>query len=140
MVRSRESARVVGPCAVFITALTADCNGPASQPIDAPFGNIGAFATGFTTAPDALGAIGNSTTNVVSIAVDQRAFDNASFPAFVHVLDGTGNQIDVSGGTSLTAPTQAAGAQTVTVQFSSGQVGLASNLWLDTRRSRYQPV
>ena len=48
------------------------------------------------------------------------------------MLDGTGNQIDVSGGTSLTTPSQAAGAQTVTVQFSSGQVGLASNLWLAT--------
>ena len=120
----------VGACAVFITAISTDCNGPASQPIDAPFGNIGAFATGFTTAPDVLGAVGNSTTNVVSIALDQRAFDNVSNAAYVHVLDGTGNQIDVSGGTSLTTPSQAAGAQTVTVQFSSGQVGLASNLWL----------
>lgn len=116
---------------MFITAINSDCNGPGSQPIDAPFGNIGAFATGYTTAPDALGAVGNSTTNVVSIAVDQRAFDNESAAGNVHLLDGTGNQIDVSGGTSLTAPSQPAGAQTVTVQFSSGQVGLASNLWLD---------
>ena len=78
---SVEGTGTPGPgCAVFITAISTDCNGPASQPIDAPFGNIGAFATGFTTGPDALGAIGNSTTNVVSIALDQRAFNNVSNP------------------------------------------------------------
>ena len=124
-----------GACAVFITAITADCNGPGSQPIDAPFGNIGAFATGFTTAPDA--------TRRGRQLHDERRVDRARSAGvrqqargLVHVLDGTGNQIDVSGGTSLTTPTQAAGAQTVTVQFSSGQVGLASNLWLAPDVSR----
>src|SRR5581483_3282852 len=130
-------------CAVFISALSSDCNTPGMRPIDAPFGNIGAFATGYTTGPDVLGAVGNTTTNVVSVALDQRAFfacpgaspgPNSSSGTLacdgdgVALLDNTGNIIGTAGGTSWTLPTQAAGPQTATVTFSSGQVGLAANL------------
>jgi len=116
-------------CAVFISALSNGCNTPGSQPLDAPFGNIGAFATGFTTGPDALGAIGNSTTNVVTIALDQRAFFGPAVNSGeINILDGTGNIVATAGDTSVTLPSQGAGAQSITVQFASGQVGSAQNV------------
>ena len=132
-------------CAVFISAISStSCNINGSQPLDAPFGNIGAFATGYTTGPDVLGAVGNTTTNVVTVALDQRAFfacpgaspapNAATFTPSCNsvtgatLLDGTGNPVATATSTSWSLPTQAAGPESATITFSSGQVGQAQNL------------
>jgi hypothetical protein len=91
-------------------------------------GNAGAFARGFTTAPDAFGALISASTGVVTIALDQREF--VSTPAAINLVDGTGNITFSAPAGSVTTPAQAAGPETITVQFSPGQVATAKNLFL----------
>ncbi len=116
-------------CAVRISAITSACNTPGWAPIGPPAGNIGSFARGFTTGPDVLFALGNTTTNVVQVALDQRAF--FSNPRDIALLDSTGNVIDTAGPTSVNLPTQTPGRQTAVVTFASGQVQQAKNLALE---------
>jgi hypothetical protein len=100
-----------------------------NQPDAGPAGgNAGAFARGFTTAPDAFGALISASTGVVTIALDQRAF--VTVPAGISLVDGTGNITFSAPAGSVTTPAQAAGPETITVQFSPGQVATAKNLAL----------
>jgi hypothetical protein len=89
-------------------------------------GNGGAFARGFTTGPDAFGALISASTGVVTIALDQRIF--ASAPGGISLVDGTGNITFSAPAGSVTTPAQAAGPEMITVQFSPGQVATAKNL------------
>jgi len=114
--------------AVLQSGTTTSFNTPGALPLDAPFGNAGALATGFTTAPDVLGAVGSTGTGVVSVLVDQRAF--ASVPADIQLLDGTGNEIVAAPAGSVFLPPQAAGQQLIKVQFLPGQLTTAKNLAL----------
>ena len=120
-------------CAVQISAIDGACAPPGWHPLDAPFGNIGALSTGFTTGPDVLGAIGNTTNNTVQVALDQRAFH--SDPYDIGLLDGTGNLITTAGLNSVSLPTVANGvnpsAFPAVVTFGSGQLQTAKNLALE---------
>jgi hypothetical protein len=124
---SVEGAGQDNACAVFISGSNPNiCNTPGSQPVDAPFGNIGAFATGFTTAPDMKGAIGNTNTGVVQIALDGRAFH--STPADIGLLDQTGNLVTVAQTSAVSLPPVPAGPQVATVQFLPSQVASSKNI------------
>jgi hypothetical protein len=91
--------------------------------------NAGAFARGFTTGPDVFNAVINKTTGVVTMGLDQRIFNDT--PANIHLLDSTGNPVATAPGGSVTFPTQAAGPEQITVQFSPGQTTTATNVALD---------
>jgi hypothetical protein len=88
--------------------------------------NAGAFARGFTTAADVLGGIINTTTGVLTLALDQRMFLDA--PGNIHLVDGTGFDTTPAGASSVAFPIQAAGPEAVTVQFSPGQAVTAKNV------------
>jgi hypothetical protein len=88
-------------------------------------GNAGAFARGFTTGPDVLAGLLHTTTGVLILALDQRIF--ADTPADIHLIDGTGVDVTLTGASSVAFPTQAAGPEAVTVQFSPGQSVTAKN-------------
>jgi hypothetical protein len=90
--------------------------------------NAGAFARGFTTAPDAFNAVINKTTGVVTIGLDQRMF--FANPAQINLLDSTGVNVATAPAGSVTFPTQAAGPEQITVQFSPGQTTTATNVSL----------
>lgn len=103
-------------------------NTPGAQPLAPPFGNAGAFATGFTTAPDAIMATGSKSTGVVTVLLDQRAFTNV--PGDIQLLDGTGNSVATAAANSVFLPVQTAGQQTITIQFGTSQLATAQNLSL----------
>jgi hypothetical protein len=90
--------------------------------------NAGAFARGFTTGPDVFNAVINKTTGVVTVGLDQRIF--GSNPASIQLLDSTGNSVATAPAGSVTFPTQAAGPEQITIQFSPGQTTTATNLAL----------
>jgi hypothetical protein len=90
--------------------------------------NAGAFARGFTTGPDVFNAVINKTTGVVTVGLDQRIF--ATAPGNVILLDSTGNNVATAPAGSVTFPTQAAGPEQITVQFSPGQTTTATNFAL----------
>lgn len=94
-------------------------NIPASEPVG---DNAGAFAKGFTTGPDAFGATLSKSSGVATVVVDQRAIlgNGAGF----FLLDQNGNVIGSAG--SATFPTQGAGPQAVSVQFSPAQAAAAA--------------
>jgi hypothetical protein len=112
--------------AVVESGTTTVFNTPGALPLDAPFGNAGALARGFTTGPDVLGAVGDTTTGVVRVLVDQRAFSDD--PADIDLLDNTGDLITAAPAGSVSLPTQGAGQQLITVQFLPGQIVTAANL------------
>jgi hypothetical protein len=89
-------------------------------------GNAGAFARGFTTGPDVFNGIINKTTGVLTAGLDQRII--ADVPGNIILLDSTGNNVAAAGVGSVTFPSQAAGPQTITVQFSPGQSVNATNV------------
>jgi len=104
-------------------------NTPGSQQLPPPWGNAGAFARGFTTGPDAMGGQLNTTTGVLSLTLDQRAFDDQfTSPNNIRLLSDTGDTTGIAGSGSITFPTQPAGQQTITVQFSPGQAVTAHNI------------
>ncbi len=88
--------------------------------------NAGAFARGFTTAPDVFNASINKTTGVVTATVDQRVF--AAAGGGVNLLDSTGNVVATSAAGSISFPSQAPGPQQLTIQFSPGQTQTAVNV------------
>lgn len=91
----------------------------------APAGdNAGAFARGFTTGADVFGATINRTNGVVTIGLDQRAFLAAG--GSISLVDATGNVVGTGG--AVTVPTQVAGPELITVQFSPGQTATATNV------------
>jgi hypothetical protein len=90
--------------------------------------NAGAFARGFTTGADVFNAVINKTTGVVTVGLDQRIF--GSTPASINLLDSTGNAVATAPAGSVTFPTQAAGPEQITIQFSPGQTTTATNLAL----------
>ncbi len=92
--------------------------------------NAGAFARGFTTAPDVFNASINKTTGVVTATVDQRVFA-ANGPG-VNLLDSSGNIVATSSAGSISFPSQAPGPQQLTIQFSPGQVQTAVNASFQT--------
>jgi hypothetical protein len=101
-------------------------NTPGSQPAG---DNAGAFARGFTTGPDVFAAVLNKSTGVANISLDQRAFNtNNTDPNQVMLLDSTGNVVAHAQPGGLTFPSQAAGPETITAQFTQAQVGNAANL------------
>jgi len=101
-------------------------NTPGSQPAG---DNAGAFARGFTTGADVFSAVLNKGTGVANISLDQRAFNtNNTDPNNVMLLDNTGNVIAHAQPGGLTFPSQAAGPETITAQFTQAQVGNAANL------------
>jgi hypothetical protein len=89
-------------------------------------GNAGAFARGFTTGPDVFNGIINKTTGVLTAGLDQRILIDV--PAGIQLLDSTGNSVAAAGVGSVTFPSQAAGPETITVQFSPGQSVNATNV------------
>jgi hypothetical protein len=90
--------------------------------------NAGAFARGFTTGADVFNAVINKTTGVVTVGIDQRIF--GSNPGVINLLDSTGNAVATAAAGSVTFPTQAAGPEQITIQFSPGQTTTATNLAL----------
>ncbi|MGI8714932.1 MAG: hypothetical protein ACR2NR_17485 [Solirubrobacteraceae bacterium] len=93
----------------------------------APAGdNAGAFARGFTTAPDVFGATISRTNGVVTLGLDQRAFTLGA--GTINLLDSTGNIVATSSVGAVTLPTQVAGPELITVQFSPGQAATATNV------------
>jgi hypothetical protein len=90
--------------------------------------NAGAFSRGFTTGADAFAATDSKSTGIVTIALDQRIIA-AGGPGFFAV-DDTGFPIAGSVAGSVSIPTQAAGPETITVQFSPGQVTTMTNLYI----------
>jgi hypothetical protein len=90
--------------------------------------NAGAFARGFTTGPDAFAATVSKSSGLVTIALDQRIF--AATAAGIIALDNTGAPIAPAPAGSVSIPTQAAGPELITVQFSPGTVTTMSNLFL----------
>jgi hypothetical protein len=88
--------------------------------------NAGAFARGFTTGPDVLAGLLHTTTGVLTLALDQRIFSDV--PGNIHLVDGTGFDTTPAGASSVAFPTQAAGPESVTVQFSPGQAVTAKNV------------
>ena len=92
----------------------------------APAGdNAGAFARGFTTGPDVFSGIINTTTGALTLAVDQRV--GAGIAGNIHLIDSTGVDVTPTGATSVTFPTQPAGPESITAQFSPGQASTAKN-------------
>ena len=90
--------------------------------------NAGAFARGFTTGPDAFAATVSKSSGLVTIALDQRAF--VATAAGIIAVDDTGFPIAPAPAGSVSFPTQAAGPETITVQFSPGTVTTMTNLFL----------
>lgn len=92
--------------------------------------NAGAFARGFTTAPDVINASINKTTGVVTATVDQRVF--AAAGPGVALLDSTGVVVATSAAGSISFPSQAPGPQQLSIQFSPGQVQTGVNVSFQT--------
>jgi len=116
----------VTPGAVADSSLLSNINLFDGQPAG---DNAGAFARGFTTGPDATSAIGNLTTGQVSINLDQRAFSYTPFD--IELVDNLGGlPIATAPTTAVSLPTQAAGPQTVTAQFSPAQLVAGKNLYI----------
>jgi len=101
----------------------------ANLPDAKPVGdNAGAFSRGFTTGADAFAATDSKSTGIVTIALDQRIFAAAGPGVFA--VDNTGLPVAAGAGGSVSIPTQAAGPETITVQFSPGQVTTMTNLFM----------
>jgi hypothetical protein len=91
-------------------------------------GNSGAFANGFTTAPEAFSTAFNNSTGIVSVNLDQRF---ASFvTGQIHLVDDAGALIP-GNPTSVAGAGGPAGPVVANAQFTPGQVSGAKSLFLD---------
>ncbi|HEV3056098.1 MAG TPA: hypothetical protein VGX45_15655, partial [Solirubrobacteraceae bacterium] len=100
-------------------------NAPDAKPAG---DNAGAFARGFTTGPDAFAATISKGSGLLTIALDQRVFFATA--AGIVALDNTGSAIATAPAGSVSIPTQPAGPELITVQFSPGTVTTMANLFL----------
>lgn len=94
---------LLGTCAATSSTAPFAPNVTGSQPIGH---NEGAFASGFSTAPDAFTASFDTLTNTASVLFDQRVF--FSNPANFALLDGNGNAI-AGASTASSCPPSTAG-------------------------------
>jgi len=115
----RDSAGITG-----VAAPAARTNTAGGLPVG---GNAGAFATGFTTGPEALRVTFDNTTGVASILLDQRFFtSNNSF----QLIDDTGTQLPATPN-SVSGSGGAAGQATVRVAFTPAQLSGARSIGLN---------
>jgi hypothetical protein len=97
---------------------------------EAPVGdNQGAFASGFTTGPDAFRVTFTTSTNTATVLFDQRVF--ATTPTSFVLLDANGTPL--AGGTGVAAgpaanTTTTPGSYLITVSFTGGSVANAKAL------------
>jgi hypothetical protein len=93
-------------------------------------GNIGAFATGFTTGPEALTVTFDNATDIARVLMDQRwTFDDETR---VKLLDDQGSQI-AAGAINITGgAAPAAGRVTAEITFPAGTLAGARSLLLQT--------
>ncbi|UTI65067.1 hypothetical protein NBH00_02390 [Paraconexibacter antarcticus] len=109
-----------GEFIVGVIAAAGAVTGPAgaSTPANVPAGgNTGAFATGFTTGPDAVATTFNGATNSAVVTLDQRYA--TAVPGGFFTIDNTGTA-NAAPATSLSfGSTAVPGRTTVTAQFTS---------------------
>jgi len=91
-------------------------------------GNAGAFATGFTTGPEALRVAFDNSTGVASILLDQRFFTSNS-TSFL-LIDDSGTQL-AAAPISVSGAGGAAGQSTVRVSFTPAQLSGARSIGLN---------
>ena len=89
--------------------------------------NQGAFANGFTTAPEAFSTSFDTTTGVVTINLDQR-FASFNTPSII-LVDDSGSQTPFSP-TTVSGSGGPAGPTVAQAQFTPGQVAGARSLFL----------
>jgi hypothetical protein len=89
--------------------------------------NAGAFARGFTSGPDAVGATFASATGDATVTFDQRVFGDGTpnVPAGFVLLDQNGTPISGGAGANINFVPAAAGPMQVTVHFNPTAISLA---------------
>ncbi len=122
---------VIPTCAV-VSSTTLNPNTTGSAPIG---GNAGAFASGFSTAPDAFRVTFDTQTNTAQVLFDQRVFRGSNL-SYV-LLDGNGNAIASASGVSgfATGSTDPLALGLVTLSFPSPAVQVGNAKALEIRGS-----
>ena len=92
-------------------------------------GNVGAFANGFTTGPEAFSTTFNNSNGVVSIVLDQRFTNDSLFD--INLVDETGNELPATP-TNVSGAGGPAGPVVAQAQFTPGEVAGARSLLLDS--------
>jgi hypothetical protein len=124
------SEHVVGAAARSGATTARDDGAPSKAGGRPAGGNAGAFALGYTTAPDALGATVSSNGRLVTISVDQRLCSPSDRPRLVGhggALFGSAPDVVVgTGGLCAGSP----GPKEVSFQFSPAELANAAGIYL----------
>jgi hypothetical protein len=111
--------------------IAADGSGPSLPGGKPAGGNAGAFALGYTTAPDAVNMTFDGTSGQVTIRVDQRIRAGAVFTNQVNLLNSQGDLVANPATATISGQTDVPGQVNVILQFTPGQVQSAAGVQLD---------
>jgi hypothetical protein len=110
--------------------IAADGSGPSLPGGKPAGGNAGAFALGYTTAPDAVNMAFDGTSGQVTVRVDQRIRAGAVFTASIVLLNSQGDAIANPATATISGQTDVPSQVNVILQFTPGQVQSAAGLQL----------